>query len=150
MNIEFRGKRIDNGEWIYGGYHRHLKRTPSPIGDTIKEKDWQSLIIQSGFSDWNMPKPINYFEVDSKTVVQFTGLKDKNNKKIYTNDIIEIKYANDESVHKFKVYYDYENAYYSLKEIGCDNLDVLCGWSQSQLEVIGNVFDNPELLDEEA
>lgn len=68
--IKFRGKDIKTNEWVYGGYYKHLKRTPSPIGGNIKDEYYQHLIINSGFSDWNMPKPLNCYEVDENTVGQ--------------------------------------------------------------------------------
>ena len=77
--IKFRGKRKDNGEWVYGGFHKHQKKTPSPItpnGEKPEEIEYVYLIIESGFSDWNLPKPILAHEVIPETVSQFTGLLD--------------------------------------------------------------------------
>lgn len=71
--IKFRGKRLDNGEWVYGGFHEHTKRQICPIGDELTNKDTCSLIIQSGFADWDMPRPIIAFEVLPESVGQWTG-----------------------------------------------------------------------------
>lgn len=89
--VKFRGKQSKTNRWIYGGFYKHLKRTPCPLGDNIQEEDYQYLIITGGFSDWNMPRPLSVYEVDKDTIGEFTGLKDKNNKEVYENDFVKYK-----------------------------------------------------------
>lgn len=137
--ILFRGKDIKRNEWVYGGYYKHLKRTPSPIGDKIKEADWQSLIIKSGFSDWNMPKPLEFFEVYEDTVGQYTGLKDKNGKKIYEGDIYRIS-----SKDIFYLVEQYENKIIGKQIKRNDYISLY--YSKENIEIVGNKYDNPELL----
>ena len=71
--IEFRGKRLDNGEWVYGYY------VENKLGNHFIYE-----IERNGEFVWNS------YEVDPLTVGQFTGLVDKNDKKIYEFDIVRI------------------------------------------------------------
>lgn len=154
--ILFRGKETGGDYWIYGTYLNHLKRTPCPMGDRVKRNDWKSLIVFSGYSDWNMPKPIDYIEVDPETVGQYTGLTDKNGKKIFEGDIIQILcYSYDEL----------ESEYFGIVECGelgnglrdpdgkegyiWNYLYELQGSYTTTYEVLGNIHDNPELLEQE-
>ena len=74
-DILFRGKRIDNGEWIYGWYYQKqnpLTRDGRPIKHYISDL------------------PPFGAEIDSETVGRYTGLKDKNGKLIFEGDILQI------------------------------------------------------------
>jgi uncharacterized phage protein (TIGR01671 family) len=78
--IEFRGKRVDNGEWIFGDLVHHVfDGTSRVLPITIKSKD-------------NYP-----IEINPSTVGQFTGLFDKNGVKIFEGD--KIQYSHDEDVY---------------------------------------------------
>ena len=142
--ILFKAKQIDNGEWIEGSLI--------------------DLDIDSGYCYIVQPYkkasilPIIFLItdrmklVDPETLCQFTGLCDKNGKKIWENDIVLVIY---------------ENRYYEKKELSTGRIVFIRGawyiggkvWNELyaidddaifQVEIVGNIFDNPELLQEES
>ena len=75
--------------------------------------------------------------------MQYTGLKDKNGKEIYEGDIVKIK-SNPLDMIGYIIYDEYDLAF-ELRDD--ENESQECLWYQEQeLEVIGNIYDNPELL----
>ncbi len=140
--ILFRGKRADNAEWIEGYYMYHINRTICPAGDSIKPDDVEHIILFDGFSDWNMPRGINYKHVLPETVCRYTGLTDKNGRKIFEWDILEFT---DCELGKEDYAVFWNQVEWGIRsELG--NIDDLRDWDSSNWEVIGNIFDNPELL----
>ena len=155
--ILFRGKRTDNGEWVEG-YITECTMIPddmkSYIGWVIKEK----------------PKKLydcDLYEVDPATIGQYTGLKDKNGKKIFEGDIIRM-HGNPDDI-----------AVVQFGEFGCVDIELesitdrVNGWhykplatdalsqlepfcwefqlnkmwvEQNDIEIIGNIHDNPETM----
>lgn len=141
--ILFRAKRIDNGEWVEGYYIYHIKRTICPIGDSVKPEDEQHVIMQDGFSDWNMPRNTVVFDIDPETVCQYTGLTDKNGKRIWENDIVRIENSMDEGIGNIEFY---GGMWYVDGEPSNSPYDIMEYDDTAEVEVIGNIFDNPELL----
>lgn len=138
-DIKFRGKRIDNGEWVYGS----LIGSDVIVGDII---DFTEEYFNCEY--WWRVKP--------ETVGQYTGLKDNNSKEIYEGDIVRYTFDNPDSVlateNGLKVRTDkiFWQEWRASFAIGCEltNNDLFrYVRNGNRVEVIGNIHDNPELLD---
>ena len=134
--ILFRGKRLDNGEWVYGSFCMDAR------------EQFNGLCGVDGFIRlYDKAKgKMQTYEVDRETVGQYTGLKDKNGKRIFEGDILGSRYDNlypdDVAIEVVKWF---RNGWYIQQE---NNLpDALCEYGVLPYsEVIGNVHDNPDLL----
>lgn len=142
--IKFRGKRIDNGKWVYGTYYEHLPPLQAFTAKGQEVEKSKYYIANTAFADWNMPRQVEFIEVDVSTLGQFTGLKDKNNNEIYEADIIKYSNSEEEGVGEIA----WSPAHMTWR-IMFDNDPSLLYYFQcsSELEVIGNIFENQDLLD---
>lgn len=136
--ILFKAKRKDNGEWVEGYYvycrkrHYILPMVNKTIGFDEREDEW--------------------VEIDPNTLCQYTGLTDKNDKKIWENDILR-----DKSGDIFRIYWSERLLNYSAKCIkSAFSVFIKQKWdlrillkSQNDIEVCGNIFDNPDLVEVE-
>lgn len=148
----YRAKEIEHNQWVYGSYFNHIKRTLCPMGDCLKKEDCQPLIIQDGFSDWNMPRGIVGIDVDPNTICKNTSIIDINHKEVFTKDIVKVKSS---STGKEKLYYidfDKTRFHFGFCEINhgyCFSLEELLEkeiGDELSIEIIGNTIDTPELL----
>lgn len=144
--ILFRGKRVDNDEWVYGDLiHRQVWSTQLTI---IRVSD-------DGFDHYEE------FEVKPETVSQFTGLVDKYGKKIFEGDILRgfcYPFQDGEGNYNYyaEVFWFEDNSAFGLVThknpksnvvgISDGNCAYIEDWDNHQWEIIGNIYDNPELL----
>ncbi|WP_170254034.1 YopX family protein [Acetobacterium paludosum] len=136
MNREiiFRGKVINDNEWVEGFL--------------IKTK--RSTLIVKEFSDDGISVNIKLgYDVRPETVGQYTGRNDLEESRIFDGDIL----CDDESGRKFIVVWIEEECSFLLKEIGCDVYENTIDWAAIDegdflaLYIVGNIHDNPELLE---
>lgn len=137
--ILFKAKRIDNGEWVEGYYTEYNGKTFIGINISIYSDIFEVFYIPL----------IRWFEVDPKTICQFTGLCDKNGKKIWENDILMAHL--DESYPEDVTYETVEWGVAGWVGHEANSIDrqYLDEFDTKYYEVVGNTFDNPELLQEE-
>lgn len=117
--IEFRGKRIIDDTWIYGGYIKTHRTNKSLIGGTSR-----------------------FCKIKPETLGQYTGLKDKNGTKIFEGDVVNMLNITD---YPMQIKWSKKWArfiFYNLVDKTEMNLFT------EQCEVIGNIYDNPELIKE--
>ena len=129
--ILFRGKQTDNGEWIEGAY--------SPFHLNFGEREEKPhIIIISDDEDIDGL----WCEVIPETVGQYTGLTDKNEVKIFEGDIV--RYG--DTIHKVVFEHRNDTAYFGLVYSPFETLPFGHYQELKQIEVIGNIHGNPELM----
>lgn len=141
----FKAKRVDNGEWVQGYlFDDGFENGRIFIGGLVIEK-----YNGTACDDWNVTG-IDFCEVDPSTICQCTGLKDKNGKLIWENDICDRKEEYPEIVKYNNGDWTLDYSYSKGKESGycCCNLGFYA-LERKCVEVIGNIFENPELLESE-
>ena len=132
-SIEFRGKRTDNGEWVYGYYTKARYYLNGEEMHIIFAPDVEAF-PHCEFTE--------YEEVIPETVGQFTGLYDKNGRKIFEGDIV--KWTG--SLYKVVFEQRFGTAYFGIKISDYETWYFCNSCAANLMEIAGNVYDNPELL----
>ena len=145
--ILFKANRTDNGEWVIG----------SLVLSDDADEEYKAIIIPSVNSNMFTRESYNedlgfenWYKVDPSTICQCTGLKDKNGKLIWENDIVGFwdTYSTENGHAEMdcigKVVWDDETISFQVtNRLSAESYEVL-----DECSVIGNIFDNPELMHE--
>ena len=126
-----RGKREDNGEWVYGAFY------------PIKDEPVYFIINNCQSIDFDDNSTFfNRYKVHKKSVGQFTGLHDKNGKEIYEGEIL---YNNDRKEHCI-VKYSQEKSMFIVKYLESNDEFPLWESISNLCYSVGNTYENSELL----
>lgn len=138
--ILFRGKDVETGTW-YQGYYLALADTTYCLEEdyAAHPENTKHYIVFDEMTDWGLPNRHLRADVDPATVGQYTGLLDRYGKKIFDGDIVSLSNRRGGDSHLRKAYLverDWADGYW------------MCNPSYDPV-VVGNIYDNPELLDVE-
>lgn len=127
--ILFKAKRIDNGEWVEGYYQKRYD---------LLDNEEHLIFHADSYNVWE------YAEIIPETLCQFTGLCDKNGKRIWENDVVWL--VCDGKEHIYQIVWDNSELDFKAtkgeENYGTNYEYLLCC---DEIEVIGNIFDNKEL-----
>ena len=166
----FRGKRIDNGEWAEGYLFVRRYDNGKPFEAHIIQDAYEQLDVRIGkgyygshpvlispLTEREIDKGYGCYRVNLNTICQCTGLKDKNGKLIFENDIVKDLFSDTAAPIR---YGRYQSCFDSTK---VEHVGFYVDWSGKynknyrkdlgywihmvDAEIIGNAFDNPELLE---
>lgn len=138
----FKAKRVDNGEWVTGSLITCEDGTCKIATSLLEGKADEPILVCA-------------YNVDRDTICQCTGLKDKNGKLIWGNDIVDGHIKRGAAFLNCLVLWNESKARFDVRAKGCNfpmTLDEVAGdisVGGLDYEVVGNIFDNPELLESE-
>jgi uncharacterized phage protein (TIGR01671 family) len=141
--IKFRGKRTDTGEWAYGslikldiGYVITINET-TESDDSLDENN--SIVFSAD----------EIAGVNPNSVGQFTGLLDRNGKEIYEGDILQLDYITTIGKHRIGLSFEVKWCTQEGCWVGWDGfVEKTLQQTRKMFVVKGNIYDNPELINE--
>ena len=161
--ILFRGKDPETGKW-YEGFYMALSDTTYCFKEdyAAHPDNTKHYIVFDEMTDWGLPNRHLRADVDPTTVGQYTGLNDKNGKRIFEGDIVKADNGAHSSISVVKFGEYSPKMFYAMLAICCPGTQHLNAngfylestkhedmilFKSRHLEVIGNITDNPELLE---
>lgn len=151
--ILFRGKRIDNGEWVEGDFIAPYFISAYQNGEFyingtyVNGKSVDGIVWGEG----------SFYRIAPPTVGQYTGLKDKNGNRVFDGDILQIAKISDGLGGYYQPPLDYPVNVVVKWDLCAWMWETLCedkryisfpdAWCHYECEIIGNITDNPELLE---
>ena len=150
--ILFRGKCTDTGRW-YEGQYIHLHKTTYCFKEDYDRNPDNGIhqIVFEKMTDWGLPNRHLRADVLPETVGQYTGLTDKNGKKIFEGDICRFReWSKGDMCWIGKVHYEHQQFVISgekNKECESPFLLVMSRFTSENIEVVGNIHDDREILD---
>ena len=143
----FKAKRLDNGEWVQGNLIQSCDAIDGweTIIIPIKNSNMFTKHIKRGYGNLGFE---NWYRVDPSTICQCTGLKDKNGKLIWENDIVAYwdTYSTESGLAEADcdgqvVWEDETMSFQVTNRLSAESYEVL-----DECSVIGNIIDSPELM----
>ena len=132
----FKAKRVDDGEWVTGSLITCEDGTCKIATSCLEGKADEPILVCA-------------YDVDRDTICQCTGLKDKNGKLIWENDImvahLDDEYPEDETYIRIL----WRGSGFCSKENGSEDIAPIDKFDREHSEVIGNIFDNKDSLESE-
>lgn len=135
--VAFRGKRCSDGKWVYGFY---VESKTSWRG----HKPHKSWIVPDAISNGGFFNVLGRYAVKDDTVGQFTGLRDKNGKRVFEGDVVHVVWQDPMFCqwHERTVLVEFKYGRFTVYQLKpFEHSD------KRYFEVIGNIYKNPELLD---
>lgn len=144
--IEFRGKCLDSGTWVYGSLFNNIWRKSADGSRVCYIFADDMLDDDNGCGDsWeDFASVADQYEVDPATVGQYTGMKDKNGKKVFEGDVMRFTTEFGETVTSEVAFMD--GYFYVQGEADDDIYGIIYAVEAMNAEVLGNIHDKPCLL----
>ena len=137
--ILFRAKRIDNGEWVEGYlFDDGMAEVEHYFVGRIVVEPYKGTACD----DWDITG-IDFCEVNPETLCQYTGMNNRNGKKIWENDIIRVENSVDEGT---GVVVFYEGVWYVDRGVNNSLYNIALYDDEAEIYIIGNIIDNPYMV----